>query len=323
MSKTSQDGKIQRFEAGSILVREGERSRKMFVIREGKARVYKTYLNKRVTLAILGKGEVFGELSFFDAEPRSASVETLTELEALVLDGEKAEKEIEGLPNWIFPILRSTFDRFREADRKITVLQSVNEYKKLVFKTDLVAQTIYLELLRFIKTLKMLYKSSAGAPVSSTSFYRELDEVLGERKIGLRIFWKELKENDLIDNTMEEKSGLVVLDESAVNAWEDYLLGETNNERFLMLSHTAVAILRRIVGFTRSDPNQRNGWSMSLSELKLTSTPFLKEGLEELDRYGVLKIVGTGFTGDPANIQRHFIYQDLLKAFDHTTMSVD
>jgi CRP-like cAMP-binding protein len=73
------------YPASTILVTEGEYSRKMFVIKKGRARVFKTYLGQKVTLSILGAGEVFGELSFFDAEPRSASVEALTELTALTL----------------------------------------------------------------------------------------------------------------------------------------------------------------------------------------------------------------------------------------------
>ena len=122
--------------AGTVLVTEHEVSRKMFIIREGKARVFKNYLGQRVTLAILGAGEIFGELSFLDAEPRSASVEALTELKLSVIDGEQASAQIQSLPPWVMPIFRSVFHRFREADQKITVLQSMNEYQKKTFKND-------------------------------------------------------------------------------------------------------------------------------------------------------------------------------------------
>src|SRR5690606_31181547 len=152
------DEKITRFDAGTVLVREGDHSRKMFIIKDGKVRVYKTYMNQRITLAILGKGEVFGELSFFDAEPRSASVEALTDIQAVVIDGETVSHEIKGLPKWIFPILRTTFQRFRDIDQKMAVLQSMNEYQKKAFKTDNVGKTVYLELLRFLKTLRLLFE---------------------------------------------------------------------------------------------------------------------------------------------------------------------
>ena len=50
---------------GTQLIVENETSRRMFIIRKGNARVFKNYLGKKVTLAVLGEGEVFGELSFF------------------------------------------------------------------------------------------------------------------------------------------------------------------------------------------------------------------------------------------------------------------
>src|SRR4051794_14660617 len=93
---------IRTVPAGTQLVQENDLSRRMFIIKKGKARVYKTYHGQRITLAVLGEGEVFGELSFFDAQPRSASVEALTELSALVIEGEESLKQIAQLPSWIF-----------------------------------------------------------------------------------------------------------------------------------------------------------------------------------------------------------------------------
>jgi len=63
------DGRALTFKPGTRVICENEVSRKMFIIRKGKARVYKTYLNHKITIAVLGEGEVFGELGFFDAQP--------------------------------------------------------------------------------------------------------------------------------------------------------------------------------------------------------------------------------------------------------------
>ena len=154
-TKSALQGTTEKLKVGTVIIREDEISRKMYFIREGKVRVYKRYLGQKITLAILGEGEVFGELSFFDAKPRSASIEALTDVTVLAVDGKSATAD---LPHWVMPLLRTAFHRFREADQKITVLQSINEYQKRAFKKDAVAKTIYLELFRFIKTLKLLYK---------------------------------------------------------------------------------------------------------------------------------------------------------------------
>ena len=41
------------FEAGQLIVRENQLSRKMYIILSGKVRVFKTYMNRKVTLAVL------------------------------------------------------------------------------------------------------------------------------------------------------------------------------------------------------------------------------------------------------------------------------
>lgn len=120
--------KIKKFNTGDILIKENDMSRKMFIVKKGKVRVYKTYFDRKVTLAVLGAGEIFGELSFFDAEPRSASVEAVTPLEVVVFDGNEAKSEIEKLPTWVTSVFKSVFYRFRELDNKITVLQSMHDF---------------------------------------------------------------------------------------------------------------------------------------------------------------------------------------------------
>src|SRR5690242_1247163 len=78
-----------KIKAGTKLITENEISQKMYVIVKGKARVYKLYLGQRITLAVLGDGELFGEMGFIDAQPRSATVEAITDMEVMVIDGSK------------------------------------------------------------------------------------------------------------------------------------------------------------------------------------------------------------------------------------------
>src|SRR4051812_9188318 len=192
---------VRQIKAGTRLVVENTSgSRDMYIIRSGKARVYKSYLGQKITLAVLGPGEVFGEMSFFDAEARSASVEALTDLTAIVIDGETVTQEIAGLPHWVTPIFKTVFQRFRAMDQKLTALQSLSDFQKRQTGTDKIAEAIYGDLLRFNRAFKLLYeRDKALGPVRSETLYTELDEVLGVRAIGLRVFWRMLKEHDLID----------------------------------------------------------------------------------------------------------------------------
>ncbi|NRA44795.1 MAG: cyclic nucleotide-binding domain-containing protein [Oligoflexales bacterium] len=69
-------GKIHQFAAKSNMVIEGEQSRGLFILLEGKVSVYKTDRNNgnMIRLAYLETGAAFGELSLFDDVPRSATV---------------------------------------------------------------------------------------------------------------------------------------------------------------------------------------------------------------------------------------------------------
>jgi CRP/FNR family cyclic AMP-dependent transcriptional regulator len=55
-----------RYEAGDVIVREGGHTETLFVILEGAARV----IRKGRTIARLGAGEFFGEISLIDGRPR-------------------------------------------------------------------------------------------------------------------------------------------------------------------------------------------------------------------------------------------------------------
>jgi len=65
---------------GSVLMREGDIGQQAYVIVDGSVRVT---LRDR-TLAILGPGEVVGEMALMDGEPRSATVTASENVRALV-----------------------------------------------------------------------------------------------------------------------------------------------------------------------------------------------------------------------------------------------
>lgn len=316
---------ITRFSAGTRLIHEGETSRRMFIIRGGKARVYKTYMGQRITLAILGEGEIFGELSFFDAEPRSASVEALTDLEVVLVENVNGTDEILGLAPWVVPVLRATFRRFREADQKITLLQGLTEYQKKVFKTDVTGKAIYLELLRFIKTLKIVFEAIGARPLTTVEDYqKEMDELLGSRVIGLKVFWKQLQDHGIVG---QESTGLKIYSDK-LDALNSYLNEEARSERYLLLSHTAVAILRRVVGYTNAEYQGQQAASpkiaVKIESLDLQSLPFYEESLRELERNKMLEFKDqSSFLVKPETVSRNYVYQDILKGFDHTTMSIE
>jgi CRP/FNR family transcriptional regulator/CRP/FNR family cyclic AMP-dependent transcriptional regulator len=72
-------------EAGELLIKEGQPGEALFLIESGKVVVEKSVRDKKVQLATLGPGAVFGEMSLIDSFWTSASVTTTAPTRLLVL----------------------------------------------------------------------------------------------------------------------------------------------------------------------------------------------------------------------------------------------
>jgi CRP-like cAMP-binding protein len=75
---------LRRLPAGALVVREGEPGNAFYFVAGGRLRVYATDgLGRQTELAELGENAVFGEMALLSAQPRSASVGCLTEVDVL------------------------------------------------------------------------------------------------------------------------------------------------------------------------------------------------------------------------------------------------
>ncbi|MBN2693069.1 cyclic nucleotide-binding domain-containing protein [bacterium] len=78
--------KLKRYKPGALLIREGDDANAFYIISEGSVRVKKELSDgKEIQLAILGKGDFFGEMAIIGNAKRTASVEAATELEVFEL----------------------------------------------------------------------------------------------------------------------------------------------------------------------------------------------------------------------------------------------
>ncbi len=82
-----------------VVIEEGVSGDSLYVIRSGKAKVVAHLLGKRVELAVLGKGDLFGEVGFLTGRPRTASVVAVGPLEVYEITRRDIEKLIEVTPD--------------------------------------------------------------------------------------------------------------------------------------------------------------------------------------------------------------------------------
>ena len=97
------------FETGRTIVRQGEVGTGFFLIASGTARV----VRDGRTLAELGPGQFFGELSLLDQQPRIAQVIAETPVDCLALASWDFEAILASQPGIALAILRGVAHRLR------------------------------------------------------------------------------------------------------------------------------------------------------------------------------------------------------------------
>jgi len=107
------------FPRGTVLFREGEAGREMYVVQQGRVVITKRAGAVEKVLSTLGPGEFLGEMSILNAQPRSATATCAEDSRLLVLDGATFESMVRGSPEIALRLVRALAARLREADRQI------------------------------------------------------------------------------------------------------------------------------------------------------------------------------------------------------------
>ena len=108
---------------GEVVIGEGMLSRTMYVMQSGKAKVVRSYGEKEMELAMLGEGDIFGEMSLFDASPRSATVIVIGEARILAIEHEGLLKRIQTDPTLAFRIIKQMSQRIRKLNSRLSSAQ--------------------------------------------------------------------------------------------------------------------------------------------------------------------------------------------------------
>jgi CRP-like cAMP-binding protein len=108
------DGRLRR---GDALFHEGDEGDKLYVVTDGKVKLGRTSSDGRENLlAILGPGQMFGELSLFDPGPRSATVTAVTDTTYSSLSHEELTGWLTGRPEVVLGLLGQLAARLRRAN---------------------------------------------------------------------------------------------------------------------------------------------------------------------------------------------------------------
>lgn len=99
---------------------EGEPGDDLYVILSGAVKIrHQTPDGRETVFAVLGPGDVFGELALFDPGPRTSTVSTLTEVEAMRMDRNALRTWIAERPEIAEELLRVLARRLRRTNNTL------------------------------------------------------------------------------------------------------------------------------------------------------------------------------------------------------------
>lgn len=108
---------------GSTLFHEGDPGDQLYFIISGKIKLGRTAPDGRESLvAIMGPGELFGEMALFDPSPRSTSATAVSETRLAGLKHENLKKVIERSPDVSAQLLQALARRLRRTNESLADL---------------------------------------------------------------------------------------------------------------------------------------------------------------------------------------------------------
>lgn len=111
----------KRLMPNEYLIREGEESTEMYYLQTGTLAVFKRKGDQEYQIGTIIAGELVGEMSFLDQNPRSASVKAMGECSLVVIPLEKLEHTLATMPKWFNALLHTLTERIRKANGRIRI----------------------------------------------------------------------------------------------------------------------------------------------------------------------------------------------------------
>lgn len=135
LRRLAERGEVKRYRKGHRLIEEGEHGDTIFIILEGRVRVFGSGGSERnrdreITYGTYGVGEYFGEISL-DGGPRSASVDAIESCECAVVTKQTLLRHIAEHPEFALDLLAKVIRRVRAATLSVKQLALNDVYGRL------------------------------------------------------------------------------------------------------------------------------------------------------------------------------------------------
>ena len=134
--------RLKKLQAGEILFNHGDAGDELVIVKQGKISIYVPAANQDESIQpirIFTPGEVLGEMSLIDKQPRSASARAEVDSEVLTLDGDGFRQLLGAHPELAMAVMAGLNDRIRYTTE---FLGEVREWVKRIAVGDYQTESI-------------------------------------------------------------------------------------------------------------------------------------------------------------------------------------
>jgi CRP-like cAMP-binding protein len=111
------------YKDGDVIVRQGDVGSSMYVIQDGEVEVIRSHNGNSVSLAVLSRGDFFGEISLFGNEKRSATVRAIDDVRVITVEKRIFLRRIQEDLTLAFRIFQTMAARVNEMNSELVVLK--------------------------------------------------------------------------------------------------------------------------------------------------------------------------------------------------------
>jgi len=119
------------YNGGDIIFAANTVGNEMFIIKEGRVKIFKVFEGNEITFAEFGPGDVFGEMSLIDDYPRSAAAAATTNATLLSLARDDFRRVLGAEPElsvkFLLAIAEIFSKRMRKTDKLLETYHLVNK----------------------------------------------------------------------------------------------------------------------------------------------------------------------------------------------------
>ncbi len=114
---------MKQFPKGTVLFDEGDEGEDMYIVRSGRVAIKKRVVHGEITVAVLEKGDFFGEMALLERIARTAAAEMIDDGELIVIGSDVFGDMVKSNPEIAVRMLRKYSMRLREMTKQLEELK--------------------------------------------------------------------------------------------------------------------------------------------------------------------------------------------------------